>query len=479
MNIVEKISNLKKEETKKTEKKHNKPNGEVVSSFKKQKKQLKPDILKKLNEYKKIFPTLKEHIIYKIMHKHEFKENLISPELQFISNNQKYSFSNNWIGSEEKEKKIYNKKTKKNKNIQNGDRKNQPKITKKDNKKQNYLNNVVNNNYENNGYYKNNYYKNNKKHEYNNYNNNKYIKKKNFHYIPKKQNFKNIEYVKKKDTKPMKIKNEDIEEFVKIIDSQKSKVNNNENVSDTFEYVKKETESKEKEELKELKKIKNKKNQEIKAPEKEYVQKNYFFSSSEGNGDEIEVKENESKNSEEEKRIYNFSLGLNKIVHTLKSKMRNSYYYIRNYTTSPQKNEILKKNFESKYKRKYIDVRKKFDLDIVEESSSYFGRNKIDYLIKKQFESEEERMKSKREKNLEIKLEQMYQIVKNMQNKIKGLEENLINIKNQNSKIKDTELPTNTYVLVPINLVKHLFTSEKNSNLENGTFQTFSLNQKE
>ena len=104
INIVEKISNLKQEKIKSTNKKNKNPNSEV-SFYKKLKKQLKPEILKQLNEYKKTFSGLKEHIIYKIMLKHEYKENLISPELKFISNNQKFTMSTNWLGSVEKKKK--------------------------------------------------------------------------------------------------------------------------------------------------------------------------------------------------------------------------------------------------------------------------------------------------------------------------------------------------------------------------------------
>ncbi len=122
--------------------------------------------------------------------------------------------------------------------------------------------------------------------------------------------------------------------------------------------------------------------------------------------------------------------GLVKFEKSIKNKMKKYFFFLVTYSNLVKSQHKL--NNESKYKKKRI-VKKIFEVDI-DESSSHFHRNRVDILIeKKKFESEEERMKTKREKKLENKLEEMSQLMKRMESKIEDMERELTSYRQKNS----------------------------------------------
>ena len=119
-----------------------------------------------------------------------------------------------------------------------------------------------------------------------------------------------------------------------------------------------------------------------------------------------------------------------------------------------------------KYKKKAIDVDKAFKIDI-DESSSHFGTNKVDVLVKKQFESEEEKLKSSRERRLEKKIDDMAEIISTMQHRINVLE-TMLQSKTTNTNSKRSDKEDNVYCMVPYHMVKGLFTPVNATDIKNG-----------
>jgi hypothetical protein len=85
MNIIQKmqkISEAKKEPTVVQAKKIN----DIEAEFLEIKKDLKPEVMSDIQNFQKKYTNLKAHVIYKMMKKHEFKLNLVDSELNFMSN---------------------------------------------------------------------------------------------------------------------------------------------------------------------------------------------------------------------------------------------------------------------------------------------------------------------------------------------------------------------------------------------------------
>lgn len=162
-------------------------------------------------------------------------------------------------------------------------------------------------------------------------------------------------------------------------------------------------------------------------------------------------------------------------LHDYNSSHKNPDTFVGDKLEQPQSHTKLPT--DSKYKKKQIEVGKEFKNDI-DESSSHFRSNKVDLLIKKNFESEEEKLKSTREKKLEKKIDDLGEIIKTMQLRINSLEMEIRN--KEGTKYEgESKFQSNVYCMVPFNVVKGLFSQANgtNSNPAFGQdFKCFTMN---
>jgi len=132
---------------------------------------------------------------------------------------------------------------------------------------------------------------------------------------------------------------------------------------------------------------------------------------------------------------------------------------------------------DSKYKKKQLDIVKEFKNDI-HESSTHARANKVDLHINKKFESEEEKLKSTRERKLEKKVNDMAEIINTMQLRINALE-NVLRSKDGVASEPAGAFQSNMYCMVPFHLVKGLLTPVDGNGAPselNGQFKCFTLN---
>jgi hypothetical protein len=488
---------------------YSKPLNEEESNYKKIiKKTLKKEILDQIDRFKKKYLGLKEHMIYKIMKKHEFKDKLVETELAFQSGNQVFRKSDNWVGHEEEKEKNKNiskktgqlnkgqKKNNKNHKIKNNYQDHEGYYQKNDNNEYHNDFNYKHQKYPKNNYlpqisekyyYNDNYIQKNNRFSKNNAQNGQYINKQNFnnkYYYNKSQNTKNYDNTRKdNEEENLYVKKvEHIENQNVVINHQESKIKNDKNKEVILEESPKEivkknsknyffcSDSEEEEEHDEKEALDH-------SEEKEQVKPLEAFDENE----KERTNENDESNeeSEEEKKLYNFSIGLNKISNTLKKKVRNNFTYLKDFIKISDKKDFTKK-MDSKPKKKYIDLGKTFDLEI-DETSSYFKNNKIDLLIKKPFQSEEEQLKHNYEKKVDPKIDQkldeIYNVMAKMQNQINFLQNKLLEYQ-KNENVPKNDIDPNVYCLVPFHLVKNLFSSSHHGSEENEKLQTYYLKNK-
>lgn len=132
---------------------------------------------------------------------------------------------------------------------------------------------------------------------------------------------------------------------------------------------------------------------------------------------------------------------------------------------------------DSRYKKKALEVEKEFKNEL-EVSSTKLRTNKVDLLIKKKFESEEEKLKSTREKKLEQKVKDLAEIINTMQMRINTLE-NVVRNKEGSGHHEGPGFQSNMYCMVPFHMVKDLISPvnvNETSNVNNGPYKCYTLN---
>ena len=341
MNIVEKYSSYK------TSQQTDQPDVEkprnIGTNFAHIKKTLSADVRNKIKDFKDKYGEIKEVVIYNIMKKHEFKYNLAENDIKMlVINNRSFKSDNNFNFNfrNKQNGKVVKKAPKKRKEEQNGD----------------------------------------------------YEKKENGH-LPKENGHKakekytsNYQQVRNRykankerngysDYKQKKMKNK-----------PKKQVNRQRDTSD-YEYVQKERSVSQKDnKTKETKsehvdKPKNDTAEVILEPERAEPQQTQ---------NEQEPVENKSYTS--------FEQPLNRMFFLVENNLFTYFQHLRTVSKEFQQEEktaqepekqIVKATLDKRYKKQPIEIIKEFKNDF-EESSANIRSNKIDKLIKKKFESEDE-----------------------------------------------------------------------------------------
>ena len=433
MNIVEKYSSYK------TSQQTHQPDVEkprnIGTNFAHIKKTLSADVRNKIKDFKDKYGEIKEVVIYNIMKKHEFKYNLAENDIKMlVINNRSFKSDNNFNFNfrNKQNGKVVKKAPKKRKEEQNGD----------------------------------------------------YEKKENGH-LPKENGHKakekytsNYQQVRNR-YKASKERNGYSEyKQKKMKNKPKKQVNRQRDTSD-YEYVQKERSVSQKDnKTKETKsehvdKPKNDTAEVILEPERAEPQQTQ---------NEQEPVENKSYTS--------FEQPLNRMFFLVENNLFTYFQHLRTVSKEFQQEEktaqepekqIVKATLDKRYKKQPIEIIKEFKNDF-EESSANIRSNKIDKLIKKKFESEDEKLKTDREKKLEKKVNDLSNIINTMQERINQMETELVRVKNGMSFDGQTNFSTNMYCMVPFSAVKDLFTPiDPGSNpvVNDPNLKCFTLNRSE
>ena len=484
MNIVEKVSKYNK--TQKPNEDATKPQtGSSAAAFSETRKNLPIEVKNKLYELHQKYGGMKEATIYNLMKKHEFKYNLVENDLKMLVIS-KRNF--NPQGPSTLSQSVDKKKAAKESFVD------QKRVFNKKVNRDGYVNKDRTYNYKNNGYMqrgdKNDDHKDNDDKErsgnydvqrsyggsvYKNerysrpYNDSRTYNKKrpiqnNYTTSTRKSNYstKPYEYVKKHDTHHDGRRNQSIHEEIEYVKKTEEKPSTlNEQITTQSQPSKPQnSEPVVNEEVNEI------------SEDKEYSQKIGLFAEPRES-----IDENDAKRALE-KLITVIENNMIYYLTTLKefsSIQKNPDTFIGDKIEQPQ---IIapKTHIDSKYKKKAVEVGKEFVNDI-DESSTHFRTNKVDLLIKKKFESEEEKFKSTREKKLEKKVNDMAEIISTMQLRINALENTLRN-KDDGLNGDVSGFQSNVYCMVPFHLVKNLVmpVSQNGANGYDENFKCYTLN---
>ena len=426
MNIVEKYSSYKTHQ--RTDQTNPDKPSNVGTDFAHIKKTLSAEVRNKIKDFKDRYGEIKEVTIYNIMKKHEFKYNLAENDVKMlIINNRSFKSDNNlnFNFRNKQNNKPVKKVQKKRKEEQNGD------LAKKENGS----------------------------HPQSKYSSN-YQQVRNKYKASKEKNGYS-EY------KPKKPKN------------KLKRQNNRNNDTSEYEYVQKERSTSQK--YKQLKEATPDKAVEPKLEAKEVI---------------LEPEKPVSQRSKEEQEVSeaksysSFEQPLNKMFFLVENNLFTYFQHLRTISKELNKEEktaqepekqIIKATLDKRYKKQPIEIIKEFKNDF-EESSSNIRSNKIDKLIKKKFESEDEKLKTDREKKLEKKVNDLSNIINTMQERINQMETELVRVKNGMTFKGQTNFSTNMYCLVPFNTVKDLFIPidpANNPAVNDPNLKCFTLNRSE